>query len=376
MSLLKRFYSPLEKFVEPGKVLVLYGPRRVGKTTLITQLLNETQLNYKLDTGESIHVQTILNSQDPDQLMGYLDGIALYIIDDAQDVQNIGKGLKLIIDQRPDLMVIATGSSSFELSNSLGEPLTGRKRTLTLYPLSQGELRLNLRPYDLKENLENYLIFGAYPEVLTRQTREQKIQYLIELADSYVLKDILALERVKGAKVFLDLLKLLAFQIGQLVSLNELSNSLNIDVKTVARYLDLLEKTFVIKRLSGFSRNLRKEITQKSKYYFLDLGIRNVIISQFNSLANRQDAGQLWENFLIIERLKRCDYEQMYRNRYFWRTHGQQEIDLIEEYDGELHGYECKCNEKKSVSAPSDWAATYPDATFEIISRSNYFDFV
>ena len=376
MQALKRVYDPLSDYLEPGKVLVLYGPRRVGKTTLIHQFLKQTTWVTKLDTGDNIHVQNLLSSQDPPKILAYLEGVQLYVIDEAQEIAGVGQGLKIIVDHRPDIVVIATGSSSFSLAGSIGEPLTGRKRTLTLYPLSQGELGLNLRSYDLAQNLENYLIFGSYPETLTRETRHQKIQYLLELVDSYLLKDILSLERVKGSKVFLDLLKMLAFQIGQMVSMNELSNALNIDVKTVARYIDLLEKTFVIKRLNGFSRNLRKEITQKSKFYFLDLGIRNAIISQFNALDSRADIGQLWENFLVIERIKKCHYEQKYGSHYFWRTHTHQEIDFIETFDNTLNGYEFKWNDKKQPKVPSEWKAAYPEATFTGISQKNYLEFV
>lgn len=376
MAPLTRFYDPLDTYLESGKVLVLYGPRRVGKTTLIQNYIQQTSHRVQLDTGDNIHVQNLLSSQDPHLILEYLEGIQVYIIDEAQEVPFLGKGLKIAVDHRPDLYVIATGSSSFSLANSLGEPLTGRKRTLTLYPFSQGELSLNFRPYDLKSSLQDYLIFGTYPETLIKKTRTEKIQYLLELVDSYLLKDILSLERVKGSKVFLDLLKLLAFQIGQLVSLNELATQLHIDVKTVSRYLDLLEKTFIIKRIHGFSQNLRNEITQKSKYYFLDLGIRNALISHFNPLESRQDVGQLWENFLVIDRIKKCHYEQLYRTPNFWRTHTQQEVDYVESFDGNLHGYEFKWNPKKQPKIPAAWRTSYPNAQFQVITPENYLDFV
>jgi uncharacterized protein len=227
----------------------------------------------------------------------------------------------------------------------------------------------------LKQQLEDFLIFGQYPEIVVSKKREEKIEILNELVDSYLLKDILSLEKVKSSKLLIDLLKLLAFQVGQLISYHELGSQLHIDVKTVARYLDLLEKAFVIYKLGGFSRNLRKEITSKHKYYFYDNGIRNGIIRHFNPLEMRNDVGALWENYLILERLKYTSYQGFYGNRYFWRTYQGDEIDLIEEQDSQLHGYEFKWSEKKHVE-PKLWSTTYPDATFQTISPTNYLNFI
>lgn len=374
--MIPRIYDDLDKLIKPGKALLLYGPRRVGKTTLLKNYLYQTSLKYKLDVGDNIRIQQILGSQDFSQILEYAQGYELIAIDEAQYIPNIGMGLKIIVDQLPQTKVVATGSSSFELSGQIGEPLTGRKNTVNLYPVSQLELSLLHNKHELKEKLAEYLIFGSYPEVVTAKTNKEKIALVEEVVNSYLLKDILSLERVKGSKVLLDLLKLLAFQVGSEVSLNELSVKLGIDIKTVARYLDLLQKTFVIVRVGGFSRNLRSEITSKSKYYFLDNGIRNGIILQFNSLDTRDDVGKLWENFIVMERLKKRSYKRIYANMYFWRLYQGQEIDLVEERDGKLFGYECKWSATRRVKAPKDWLGNYPQAEFTVITPQNFLDFV
>lgn len=374
--MIKRIYDNLEDLVKPQKVLVLYGPRRVGKTTILNNFLKKTKLKYRLDNGDNIQIQQQLSSQDFRLIQQYVAGYELIAIDEAQQISNVGMGLKIIVDQHPHIRAIATGSSSFDLSNQIGEPLTGRKCTLILYPIAQLELKYKYNQYDLKQRLEDFLIFGSYPEVMTAATRKQKTEILQDIVGSYLFKDLLALEQIKSSRVLLNLVKLLAFQVGNEVSLNELATQLNIDVKTVDRYLDLLEKTFVIVRIGGFSRNLRNEITNKQKYYFLDNGIRNAVISQFNSLTDRNDVGQLWENFALMERLKKREYKKIYANMYFWRTYSQQEVDMVEERDGKLFGYEFKWSTKKQISAPKDWISTYANATFEVITPDNYLDFV
>lgn len=373
--LLPRYYDRLEDYLAPGKVLVLYGSRQVGKTTLLRRFLAGTKLKYKLDSGDNIKTQQILGSQDFDQITGYLAGYELLAVDEAQRIPNIGLGLKIIVDQIPNLFVIATGSSSFELSGQVGEPLTGRKKTLILYPLSQLELAREHNRHDLKARLPEWLVFGGYPAVLTARSRKDKMSILEEIVHSYLLKDILELERVKGSRVLLDLLRLLAFQIGGEVSLSELGGQLGIDYKTVARYLDLLEKSFVIFSLRGYARNLRKEITKKGKYFFYDNGVRNAVISNFNDLPLRDDTGRLWENFLASERLKKQQYSGLYANNYFWRTWDKKEIDWLEERDGKLFGYEFKYGAKK-VKMPKEFAAAYPKAEFQVIRPDNYGDFV
>lgn len=370
-----RIYLDLNKYLRPNKALVIYGPRQVGKTTLLQDFLAATKLKYKLDSGDNIQTQHILGSQDFNLIREYAQGYELVAIDEAQRIKNIGLGLKIIVDQMPGIKVIATGSSSFELSGQIGEPLTGRKITLALYPVSQIELSSLFNTYEIKSKLEEWLIFGGYPEVVAAGDKTEKIRLLEEIVQAYLLKDILSMEKVKSAKILLDLLRLLAFQIGSEVSLTELARQIGIDYKTVARYLDLFEKSFVIYNLRGFSRNLRKEITKKSKYYFYDNGVRNAIISNFNNLELRNDAGMLWENFLFIERLKKRAYQDIYANNYFWRTWDQKEIDLVEEREGKLFGYEFKWG-KKTLKLPKEWAEAYPDSEFAIISQENYLEFI
>lgn len=376
LSMIKRFYINLNQLIKPHRVLIIYGPRRVGKTTLLKTFLNTTKLKYKLDSGDNIRTQEVLSSQDFPLILSYVEGYDLVAIDEAQQIPNIGMGLKIIIDQVPDIQVIATGSSSFDLTNQVGEPLTGRKITIILYPIAQLELLNQYNKFELKQKLEEFLIFGSYPEVITAKTRSEKITILQEIVNSYLLKDILTFVKVKSSQAIFNLLKLLAFQVGNQVSQTKLATSLAIDVKTVGRYLDLLEKAFVIMPVTGFSRNLRSEIVSKNKYYFLDTGIRNAVISQFNRLPDRNDAGQLFENFVIMERTKKRSYQHILRNAYYWRTYQQQEIDLVEEGEGKLAGYEIKWGNAKTVSAPKDWQESYQNATFQIINRENYLDFI
>jgi predicted AAA+ superfamily ATPase len=354
-----REYLNLEAYFKPNKALVILGPRQSGKTTLLNDFLEKTKLKFKLDSGDNIRTQEILSSQDFDKVLEYARGYELIAIDEAQRIRNIGLGLKILIDHIPGIHIIATGSSSFDLAGQVGEPLTGRKITLALYPIAQMELAKLFNSIELKARLEEFLVFGCYPEVVTADDRNEKKRLLNELVDSYLLRDILQLERVKSAKVLLDLLRLLAFQVGREVSWSELGSRLGIDTKTVARYLDLFEKGFVICNLRGFSRNLRKEISKKSKYYFLDNGVRNAVISNFNPLELRDDGGMLWENFLITERLKKQAYRGPHANNYFWRTWDQKEVDFIEEREGRLFGYEFKWGSRKTA-APREWLE-YPD---------------
>jgi hypothetical protein len=370
-----RIYKNLEEEFRKNRVLILYGPRRTGKTTLLTNYLKQCGKNYRLETGENIRVREILESMDISVLKEFAEEYDIVAIDEAQLIPEIGNALKLLIDQVPDTKFIATGSSSFELTQKLGEPLTGRKRTLLLYPLSQKELKATFTRSELKEKLEEFLLFGTYPEVLSARTKGEKIEIVRELADSYLLKDVLALDKIRSSKTLVHLLKLLAFQIGSQVSLNELAGQLSVDVKTVGRYLDLLEKSFVIKKISGFSRNLRNEIANKAKYFFIDNGVRNAVISQFNQLNERDDQGMLFENFLVSERIKKLTYESFYGNIYFWRTYDGQEIDLVEEKDGQINGYEMKWG-SKTPKIPKDWLTYYPKAGFEVITRENYLDFL
>ena len=376
VSMFSRAYEPIETQLQPNKALVIYGPRRVGKTTLLQTFLKQTHWKYKLDSGDNIRTQQILSSQDFGQILAYVEGYELLAVDEAQNIPNIAMGLKIIVDQVPGIRVVVTGSSSFELAGQVGEPLTGRKHTLTLYPLAQQELLSTYNKFELQEKLVDFLIFGSYPEVITSATRQARIEILTEIANSYLLKDILSFERVKNSRTLLDLLKLLAFQMGSEVSLTELGTQIGVDIKTIQRYLDLLEKAFVIVRLGGFGRNLRQEVTSKSKIYFLDNGIRNALIAQFNTPDQRNDLGQLWGNFMIMERLKQRVYQSIYANVYFWRTYDQQEVDLVEERDGKLFGYEFKWSQNKTVRPPKNWKSAYPNSEFAVIHPGNYQDFI
>lgn len=374
--MLRRHYADLGQYLKKNHALIIFGPRQVGKTTLLQLFLSQTKLKYRLDSGDNIRTQHLLGSQDFKQILEYAEGYDLIVIDEAQQIPHIGIALKILVDQVPNLHVIATGSSSFDLSQSVGEPLTGRKTTLTLYPLAQLELLKNFNKFELREALEEYLIFGAYPEIVVEKRRDEKIRMLKELVDSYLLKDILALENIKRSDILLNLVKLLAFQVGQLVSHHELATQLHIDTKTVGKYLDLLEKSFVIVKLGGYSTNLRKEVTSKNKYYFLDLGIRNAVIAQFNPLSNRNDSGPLWENFIFIERLKKCSYTGFYGNHYFWRTYQGHEIDFLEEIENKVTLYEAKWSIKKEIKPSAQIAKQFPSSPLHIITPKNYLEYI
>lgn len=378
MIIKRALYKGIYESVERGKVLVLYGPRRTGKTFLLELLkkgLEEKNEKVVLLNGENRIVQEQLTSGIPEQLKRYIGDATVLIVDEAQKIAGIGQVLKLLVDTFPELAVIASGSASFELSQQIGEPLTGRKKTLTLYPIAAKEIiETKGRDY-YYETLENLLIFGGYPEIFSLGSREEEKKYLHELVDSYLFRDILQIERVKHPKKLQDLLTLLAFQIGQEVSLSELGSSLDLHKDTVYRYLDLLEKSFVIVNIRGFSRNLRKEVTKNSRYYFYDNGIRNALINNFNPRALRNDMGMLWENYIVTERLKKQSYDTLFSNNYFWRTYDQKEVDWVEEREGKLFGYEIKSG-KLSVKPPKDWLETYPTATFEVINRENFLDFI
>jgi predicted AAA+ superfamily ATPase len=366
----------IDKLLKPRKVLILYGARRVGKTTLLKEFLSRTTLKYRIDSGDNMRIQHLFDSQDFQTIMEYAEGYDLIAIDEAQQIKNIGMGLKILTDNDPKLKIVVTGSSSFDLSQSVGEPLTGRKRTVVLFPLSLLELKQRYNKQEMRDQLETFLLYGLYPEIVTTKSKKEKIELLRELVDSYLLKDILSVETIKGSRQMLDMIKLLAFQIGKEVSLTELATQVRLDVKTVARYLDILEKGFVIKRVGAFSRNLRKEIASKSKYYFNDVGVRNAVILQFNSFDNRNDVGELFENFVFMERLKANAYLQRIAETYFWRTYDGQEIDMIEERNGKLHAYEIKWSDRATLKTPPSWKSTYPNAKAKLINRENFLSFV
>lgn len=370
-----RTYQDLNKFMQPNKALIILGPRQVGKTTLMNDFIKTIPLKTKMVTGDDITIHNVLGSQSLYAIRTFSEGYELIAIDEAQKIPNIGIGMKLMIDNIPGIQLIATGSSSFELAGQTGEPLTGRKKTLILYPLSQIELLHHFNRFELSEKLDEFLIYGTYPAVLTADSQAQKAGILNELVGSYLFKDILEFERIKSPQFLLDLLRLLAFQIGSEVSVNELSQNLGIDNKTVKRYIELLEKSFIIYPLRGYSGNLRKEISKKSKYYFYDLGIRNTVIANLNPLNIRNDIGQLWENFLLIERIKKQSYKPIYANNFFWRSWSKKEVDFIEEREGKLFGYEFKWGAKIS-KPPKLWLESYPQSTWEVINKDNYLEFI
>ena len=322
-----------------------------------------------------MELRDILSAQKVSQLDINFRNYDLIFIDEAQRIPEVGIALKLLIDHFPDKTIIVTGSSSFDLSNKIGEPLTGRNITRILYPLSIFELFSQIGGMKTREQLENLMIFGSYPETLTLDNKDEKVEYLHALRDSYLFKDILELENIRNPSKITDLLKLLAFQIGHEVSLTELGNNLGIAKQSVERYLDLLEKAFVIKKVGGFSRNLRKEIVKSSRYYFWDNGVRNAIINNFVPLSQRNDQGILWENFLFMERIKTKHYKRIFANDYFWRTYDQQEIDLVEERDGNLFAYEFKFSHQKT-KVPKAWEKAYPEAEFRVISKDNFMEFL
>lgn len=365
----------LRQLIIPGKVIVIYGPRRVGKTTLLKKYLEKENNSVLFVNGDDIIVRQYLESQSIQTLRDFVGNHRLLVVDEAQYVEKIGLNLKLIADHIPGIKVIVTGSSSFDLARDVGEPLTGRKYVLKLFPLSQMEISKIEKRHETTASLESRLIYGSYPEVVLIRDNRRREDYLRELIQSYLFKDILALEGIRYANKLVRLLQLLAFQIGKQVSLTELGKQLSMSKNTVERYLDLLEKVFVIYRLSGFSRNLRKEITKSQRYFFYDTGVRNALIGNFNPLAVRNDLGELWENYIITERMKRQEYLRKVTNSYFWRTYDKKEIDLVEERGGRLFGYEVKWK-KERVKIPRDWTSGYPDAAFEVIHRENYLKFI
>ncbi len=363
----------LKEMLTPGKVVIVFGARRVGKTTLLNKFL-EDQKDYLFVSGEDLFAREFLSSGSIEQLRAFIGDKQLLVIDEAQYVPDIGHNLKLIVDHLEGVKVIATGSSTFDLAKTVGEPLTGRKHVIKMFPLSQMELSKIENGAETRAHLESRLRFGSYPEVVTLKSDQLQREYLHDLISSYLLKDILAFEGVQKSKKLFDLLILLAFQIGKEVSINELATQLGMSKQTVERYLDLLEQVFVLINVRGFSRNLRKEVTKSSKYYFCDVGVRNALINNFNPLNLRDDVGLLWENYLVMERIKKQTYLPIWSNNYFWRTYDQKELDWIEEREGKLFGFEFKWG--KPSAAPKLWHETYPTATYECITPENYLSFI
>ena len=369
--LVRELSNLILKKLQPNKVVILYGARRVGKTMLVKEILANVNEPILRLNGDDIHVHDKLSIRSIENYKQILGTYKLLYIDEAQKIPEIGLKLKLMIDEIEGLRIIISGSSSFDIHKNAGEPLTGRKYTFTLYTLSENEYTQIENNINKMDKVRERLVFGNYPELLHLPDRQDKVDYLNEMISSYLLKDILVYEHIKNSQKIFNLLRLIAFQIGGEVSLQELGIQLGISKNTVEKYLDLLSKVFILHKVEGFSRNLRKEITKNSRWYFLDNGIRNAVIANFNPLQARNDISALWENYMISERLKYQEYRRISSNNYFWRTYEQQKIDWVEERDGSLFGYEFKWKEKK-VKIPTQWKSAYPDASFELININNF----
>lgn len=359
-----------------SKVIILLGARQVGKTALLKKLMDESSIPALwLNADEADIRQSLSTSNTSDQLKKLIGNYKLVIIDEAQQIDNIGLKLKLIHDNYSDIQLIATGSSAFDLKNKMTESLTGRKREFYLYPLSYEELKSHNTELIEKRYLESRLIYGSYPEVVTNPGQEHEV--LLEIGESYLYKDILKMDGIRKSSVLEKLLQALAFQIGQEVSYHELANTIgNINTATVEKYINLLEKSFIIFKLSGLQRNYRNELKKAKKYYFYDLGIRNMLIGNFQHIGLRADLGQIWENYIISERFKFNAYRlPRYLKSYFWRTKDQAEIDYIEEVDGFTHAYEIKNNNTKT-SFPKSFLQAYPNHTTQLIHQQNYDEFI
>jgi uncharacterized protein len=364
-----------EQLQTGGKIVVIYGARQVGKTTLVRTVLSQLPFRSLSINADELRYVEILSSRDLRRLNGLVEGYELLFIDEAQRIPEIGLNLKLLIDHLPDLRIVVTGSSSLDLASKIREPLTGRTWTHLLYPIAVCELAQLYNRFELDDQLGERLVYGSYPELFSVAGDEQRTELLRNLAASYLYKDVLEIGGVRHSSKLRSLVRLLAYQIGREVSLTELGAQLQMSKDTVASYIDLLEQSFVVFRLSGFSRNLRKEVTKQDKIYFWDLGIRNVTIDNLKPIHERNDIGPLWENFIVAERLKWLHYSRTLASLYFWRTYTGAEIDIVEERAGALHAYECKWS-KPSGRVPASFLAAYPDSSFEIISREHYLDYV
>lgn len=368
--------TEIPKALVPGKVVVLLGARRTGKTVLLERLIKLCpDKKILLVNGENLDAAEALVSRRTSTLERFVAGYDALFIDEAQAVPDIGANLKLLVDTVPSVAILASGSSAFDLRNQVGEPLTGRSRLFHLYPFAQIELAGSEDYLKTKERLEEKLIYGLYPQVYTAATAQDKQRELFGIRDGYLLKDVLTAGQLKDSLFVLNLLRLIAFQIGNDISYSELARRLSANKKTVMRYLELLEKTYVLFSLPGFSRNLRKEYTKTPRYYFWDNGIRNAVISNFNPPHLRDDVGRLWENYCISERIKKTEYRQEGCNRFFWRTYDQKEIDFVEERGGRLHGFEFKWGAQPG-KPPKEFLQAYRGAEYAVVHRENYLEFL
>ncbi len=365
--------AKIERAFFKGKAIIVSGARQVGKTTMLEHILQKYQDKLLALDGDDITIQELLNRPNTQQIKQIIGDNKLVFIDEAQRIPEIGLTSKIIIDKFKDVQLILSGSSSFDLYSKVNEPLTGRKWTFNLWPVSWEEWQNHVGYVKAEQDVENRLVFGFYPDVLNHE--ENPEQVLAELAESYLYKDILMYEGLKKPTAIKKLLQALAFQVGSEVSLQELGQTIGIDPKTVNVYIDILEKAYIIFRLTPLSRNLRNEIKAKNKVYFCDNGIRNAVIGQLQPLAIRQDIGILWENFMVSERVKQISINNYLRNYYFWRTTQQQEVDYIEEVNGEFFAYEFKWSEKKKIKFPKTFSNNYKSVD-KGINRSNFREFV
>lgn len=357
-----------------GKAILIFGPRQVGKTTLVKKIAAEVGLPVSWLSGDEPDVRLALGNTTSTQFKNLIGQAKIVVIDEAQRIENIGLTLKLAVDNFPEVQIIATGSSAFELANKLNEPLTGRKYEFYLYPLSFGELVQHQGLLIEKRLLESRLVYGTYPEIINQVGNEKEVLTL--LTDSYLYKDLFLYEGIKKSSLLSKILTALALQLGSEVSYNEIGQLVGADKNTVEKYIDLLEQAFVIFRLNAFSRNVRNELKKSRKIYFYDNGVRNAIINNFKSIGLRTDAGALWENYLIVERLKMLKYAQMYGSRFFWRTTQQQEIDYLEERDGSIEAFEFKWNPQTKVKFPKTFTDAYPESSLKLVHPQNYEEFL
>jgi len=377
MKLIKRIIEDqIANNLVANKVIILIGPRRVGKTVLIKQVINRLEESYLLLNGEDFNTQELLSRRSVQHYKNLLGKARVLIIDEAQKIPEFGNILKLMIDEIDGLKILVTGSSAFDIDKVTGEPLTGRKKTFYMFPTFETEYNQIESIINKPDHIRERLIFGNYPELIHLKDKEDKTDYLKEIVNSYLLKDILAYDNIRNSDKILKLLRLIAFQIGNEVSHQELGKQLGMSKNTVEKYLDLLSKVFVLHRLNGFSRNLRKEVTKSNKWYFYDNGLRNLIIANMNPIELRNDVGELWENYVISERIKFQKYNRLLVNNYFWRTYDQQEIDWVEERNGKLFGYEFKWNPKRKVKAPKAWLEAYEEAEFQVVNSENYLEWI
>ncbi len=375
MDIVRYFSSKWQKDFKPGKVLALYGPRQVGKTTLVETFLKKQKGVLFTDTGENSDLKEILDSLSLQRIRNFFAGYDMVFIDEVQEIENAGKALKLMTDHLKKTKIIVTGSAMMDLAGKIGEPLVGRQAVYQMFPVAATELRDTLGGAAVQMMLPELLVYGSYPNIFQLENRDEKEKYLKQVRDSYLLKDILAYDGIRNSKKILDLLRMLAFRIGKEISIENIGNALGMGKNTVASYLDLLEKVFIIYNVRGFTKNMDNEITKTSRYYFYDNGVRNAIINNFNSIGIRDDVGALWENFMFMERMKKQHYGGKKAANYFWRTYTQQEIDLIEEIDGTITAYEFKYSPGKN-KPPTLWAKNYPDTAYFEVHKNNWFEFI